>query len=48
MISVWNRREGLHGLDEGATRPRHVIDNFWDLLDIVQNEYRVEAGALAT
>jgi putative hydrolase of the HAD superfamily len=49
MVSVWNRREGLHGLDEGATRPRHVIDNFWDLLDIVQSEYLVKAaGAVVT
>lgn len=46
MISVWNRREGLHSPEEGETRPRHVIDNFWDLLDLVQNVYRVRAAGL--
>jgi putative hydrolase of the HAD superfamily len=46
MISVWNRREGVHDLAEGRTRPRHVIDNFWDLLDVVQSEYRVRSGVL--
>jgi FMN phosphatase YigB (HAD superfamily) len=46
MISVWNRREGLHSPEEGETRPSHVIDNFWDLLDLVQTKYRVRAAGL--
>ncbi len=42
LISVWNRREGRHALAEGRTQPRYTIDNFWDLLDTVQNEYGVQ------
>jgi putative hydrolase of the HAD superfamily len=43
LISVWNRRERVHSMEEGETRPRHVIDNFWDLLDIVQSQYSVRS-----
>ncbi|HYC79331.1 MAG TPA: TIGR02253 family HAD-type hydrolase [Planctomycetota bacterium] len=42
MISVWNRREGRHRFEEGKTAPRHVIDNFWDLLDVLRGHYGVK------
>jgi putative hydrolase of the HAD superfamily len=41
LISVWNRREGQHSVEEGRTPPRHTIDNFWDLLDLVQDVYGI-------
>ncbi len=41
MISVWNRREGRHLGSKGQTTAAHVIDNFWDLLDIVRRDYGV-------
>jgi len=37
MISVWNRREGKHLAAVGQTAPDHVIFNFWDLLELVQD-----------
>jgi putative hydrolase of the HAD superfamily len=41
LVSVWNRREGRHRIDAGKTRPKHVIDNFWDLYDVLKVEYGV-------
>jgi putative hydrolase of the HAD superfamily len=41
MITVWNRREGKHLRTQGLTKPDHVIFNFWDLLDIVQDKLGV-------
>ena len=41
LISVWNRREGRHLLENGRTRPRHVIDNFWDLHDVLCRDYGI-------
>jgi hypothetical protein len=40
MISVWNRREEGTG-SKGQTTASHVIDNFWDLLDIARRDYGV-------
>lgn len=42
MISVWSRREGRHLHAQGASTPTHVIDNFWDLLDIVRERYGID------
>lgn len=36
LVTVWNRREGKHLNLVGETSPDHVIFNFWDLLDVVQ------------
>jgi putative hydrolase of the HAD superfamily len=38
LITVWNRREGKHVGGRGATRPDHVIFNFWDLLELLEKE----------
>ena len=38
LITVWNRREGKHVGGRGATRPDHVIFNFWDLLELLERE----------
>lgn len=37
MITVWNRREGKHLGASGRSAPDHVIFNFWDLLELVQD-----------
>ncbi len=41
MVSVLNRRSGKYLEVEGKTEPRHVITDFWDLLDILQRTYRI-------
>jgi putative hydrolase of the HAD superfamily len=41
LVSVWNRREGRHRFEEGRTRPTHVIDNFWDLYDVLRTDYEI-------
>ena len=38
FVTAWNRREGKHLDLVGATRPDHVIHNFWDLLDVLETE----------
>lgn len=38
-ITVLNRRSGRYHLKPGATPPAHVIQNFWDLIEIIDNGY---------
>jgi putative hydrolase of the HAD superfamily len=46
FTTVWNLREGKHLGLEGATRPDYRIANFWDLLDILKQDFglRVREG----
>ncbi len=41
MVTVWNRREGKHVEAQGRHAPDHVIFNFWDLLELVENRMGV-------
>lgn len=41
LITVWNRREGKHLDVQGRTEPRYVVFNFWDLLDLIEQEMGV-------
>ncbi len=41
MITVRNRRSGKYLDSEGRTRARHEIQNFWDLLRILEDLYGV-------
>jgi putative hydrolase of the HAD superfamily len=41
MISVLNRRGGKYVGAKGTSEPRHVISDFWDLLDILQKTYHI-------
>lgn len=41
MHTVLNRREGKYMLVEGERTPNHVINNFYDLLDILDREYEI-------
>ena len=38
-ITVLNRRSGRYHERPGATPPAHVIENFWDLLEIIEAGY---------
>lgn len=38
-ITVLNRRSGHYHLKPGATPPAHTIQNFWDLIEIVEKNY---------
>ncbi|MBI4575934.1 MAG: HAD-IA family hydrolase [Planctomycetes bacterium] len=39
MITVWNRRGGKHAGGTPASPPDHVIQNFWDLLEVLEGHY---------
>ena len=41
MITVLNRREGKYRDVVGRTEPKHIISNFWDLHEILTNEYEI-------
>lgn len=41
MWTVWNRREGRHLSEDGASRPDFVIYNFWDLLALLRSDFDV-------
>jgi putative hydrolase of the HAD superfamily len=41
MITVRNRRSGKYLDHEGKTAPRHEIQNFWDLLRILEDVYGI-------
>ena len=38
-ITVLNRRSGRYHLKPGATPPAHAIQNFWDLIEIIEKNY---------
>jgi len=42
MITVLNRRGGKYAEDIPETKPDHEIQNFWDLLEVLQEHYGVE------
>jgi putative hydrolase of the HAD superfamily len=42
MITVRNSRSGRHIDLQGETEPDYEIHNFWDLLDILREDFRLE------
>ena len=42
MITVWNKRSGKYLKVKGRTKPRHEINNFWDLLRLIKRRYGVK------
>lgn len=42
MISVHSRRGGKHIDEVGDSKPDHIIHNFWDLLDIIEEHYGID------
>jgi putative hydrolase of the HAD superfamily len=42
MITVRNRRSGRYIDLQGTTEPNYEIHNFWDLLDILREEFHLE------
>jgi putative hydrolase of the HAD superfamily len=42
MITVRMRRGGKHQNDEGETQPHREVQNFWDLLDYLRQEFKVQ------
>lgn len=42
MITVHNRRGGKHLDQKAETRPQYTIHNFWDLLDLLQKDFKIE------
>lgn len=45
MVSVHSRRSGKHVAEKGASEPDHRIHNFWDLLEVLENNYGVDIEA---
>jgi putative hydrolase of the HAD superfamily len=43
MITVRMRRGGKYSTIEGKTAPRREVQNFWDLLDFLRQEFGVQA-----
>jgi len=43
MITVRMRRGGKHHNDEGQTQPHKEVQNFWDLLDWLRQEFQIQA-----
>lgn len=43
MITVQSRRNGRHIDKEGKNKPDHIIHNFWDLLELIDNEFEIVA-----
>ncbi|MDZ7816320.1 MAG: HAD-IA family hydrolase [Planctomycetota bacterium] len=39
MITVHHKRQGKHAQKESRTQPDYVINNFYDLMDILQTEF---------
>jgi len=39
MVTVHSRRGGKHLDERGLSEPDYVIHNFWDLLEILENEF---------
>ena len=39
MITVLNRREGKYKDVQSQTEPNHIIQSFWDLLDLLDEQY---------
>jgi len=42
MIAVRMRRGGKHAQVEGVTTPKREVQNFWDLLDYLRQEFRID------
>jgi putative hydrolase of the HAD superfamily len=42
MIAVRMRRGGKHAHAEGTTAPHREVQNFWDLLDYLRQEFRID------
>jgi putative hydrolase of the HAD superfamily len=42
MVTVRMRRGGKHSHVEGSTAPHREVQNFWDLLDYLRQEFRIE------
>ena len=42
MISVLVKRGGKHSKEESKTPPAFVIQNFWDLLNIIQENFEIK------
>ena len=42
MIAVRMRRGGKHAHAEGTTTPHREVQNFWDLLDYLRQEFRID------
>jgi putative hydrolase of the HAD superfamily len=43
IVTVKNRRAGRHRDAAGETEPDYEIDNFWDLLNILREDFALEA-----
>ena len=39
LVTILHRRGGKYASVKGKTQPAHTVDNFWDLLDILEREY---------
>jgi len=42
MITVWNKRGGKHLNRTSRSKPKYEIHNFWDLLDILREDFKLE------
>ncbi|MHC4662399.1 MAG: TIGR02253 family HAD-type hydrolase [Planctomycetota bacterium] len=42
MITVWNKRGGKHITRASRSKPNYEIHNFWDLLDILREDFQLE------
>jgi len=42
MITVWNKRAGKHLSAPPPVLPDYEISNFWDLIDILREDYQLE------
>ena len=42
MITVRNRRSGRYLDSQGKTEPKYEIHNFWDLLDLLREDFELE------
>jgi putative hydrolase of the HAD superfamily len=43
MLTVRMRRGGKHYRDQGTTQPDREVQNFWDLLDYLRQEFDIQA-----
>ncbi len=45
MRAILSRRSGKYAETDGKTEPEHVVHNFWDLLEIVEQEYEIQPAS---
>ncbi|MBN2712537.1 MAG: TIGR02253 family HAD-type hydrolase [Planctomycetes bacterium] len=41
MMTILSRRSGKYSKVEGATQPDHLVHNFWDVLEVIENNYDI-------